>query len=171
MNQYEVFSIVLHLGYGLFHVHSKWICKKSDCTWSILVLDMRSPHALRSAKFTGMRRRGGALVEPASVFKLMSTCLLVGRTNPAQIAKVRAQRNLRAALQILTWLGGRETGTFKKTKALICFNFIFSPLCACGILHFLLLSDIIFVGYATAWVVGLRDREFLFFPTFNFFIS
>lgn len=44
---------------------------------------------------------GGAVAEAAAAaFKLMSTCLLAGRTNSAHTAKVRALRNLRAALHI-----------------------------------------------------------------------
>lgn len=92
MNQY----------FHFFLVRSNRNNKNVGRQFNYTVLHMRSePHALWSAKFTGMRGRGGALMK-AAVFKLMSTCLLAGRRNPAQIAKLRAQRNLRAALQILT---------------------------------------------------------------------
>lgn len=64
---------------------------------------MRSPGAANSPGWIFFLFGGGAAVEAAAAaFKLMSTCLLAGRTNSAHTAKVRAQRNLRAALQTLT---------------------------------------------------------------------
>ncbi len=108
----------------------------------------------------------------------MSTCLLAGRTNPAQIAKVRAQRNLRAARQILTWLGGRETGKLKRTTySLICslFNFLFPLLCASYTFTQLLFFN---VCYHFCWIrrelrsygcILLTELMFFFFFVQNSF--
>lgn len=101
----------------------------------------------------------------------MSSFLLAGRTNSVQIAKVRAQRNLRAAPHTLPWLGGRETGKLQQLFNIITlFYYSFFPMCvSCAIAVFPFSSRLFTAGHG----VRLRGQrcisltEFMFYSHFS----
>lgn len=95
----------------------------------------------------------------------MSTCLSAGRTNSAQIAKVHAQRNLRAALQTLAWHGGRETGKLKTELSL--FNVLIFPMCVFFAVTVFLLVPLLFT---TGYGVGFRGYGCILLTEFMFFV-
>lgn len=102
----------------------------------------------------------------------MSSFLLAGRTNSVQIAKVRAQRNLRAAPHTLPWLGGRETGKLQQLFNIITL-FYNSFLFPCASHAHLLFS--LLVASLYCWTrrevegsaVHLTDRIYVFILLFS----
>lgn len=112
---------------------SEWENVRRSVKYSSMTCPSESRECPGAANSPGCS--GGGATALATLFKLMSTCLLAWRTNPAHIAKIRAERNLRAAPHTLSWPGGRETGknTFYTNFAWtvsLRLSLYLSPLCA-----------------------------------------